>query len=114
MLSIDRNFGELPHWRRATIVVLIPLVLPALLFVVLFLSLVMAWNSFVYSLHWLRWKLFGVSIPPMCHVAGGGDEVERMQTQEGGLAKAAALRTRRELSRGAGDCYLHWANGNSK
>jgi putative effector of murein hydrolase len=65
MASMHRNFGELPLWRRAIIVVLIPFVLPGLVLVVLLLLLAMAWNSFVYGVHWLRWKLYGVPIPPM-------------------------------------------------
>jgi putative effector of murein hydrolase len=66
MASTNRNFSELPLWRRAIIVVLIPFVLPVLLLIVLLLLLAMAWNSFAYSVHWLRWKVLGVPIPPMC------------------------------------------------
>jgi putative effector of murein hydrolase len=60
-----RNFGELPRWRRAILAVLVPLVLPAVALVMLLLLLAMAWNSFAYGVHWLRWKLLGIPIPPM-------------------------------------------------
>jgi hypothetical protein len=60
-----RNFGDLSLWRRVILVVLIPFVLPAVALVFLFLTLIVAWNSGVYGVYWLRWKLFGSAIPPM-------------------------------------------------
>jgi hypothetical protein len=65
MASNARNFGDLPLCRRVIIVVLVPFVLPAIALVFLFLTLILVWNSGVYGGYWLRWKMFGIPIPPL-------------------------------------------------
>jgi hypothetical protein len=65
MASNARNFGDLPLWRRVVLVVLIPFVLPAVALVFLLLTLILVWNSSVYGVYWLRWKMFGIPIPPL-------------------------------------------------
>lgn len=65
MASNARNFGDLPLWRRAILVVLVPFVLPAVALVFLFLMLLFLWNSGVYGIYWVRWKMFGTPIPPL-------------------------------------------------
>jgi hypothetical protein len=66
MASMTHQLSDLPLWRRVIIIVMIPFVLPAMLLLVLLLLLAMAWNEFGYGVYWVRWKLFGVPIPPMC------------------------------------------------
>lgn len=65
MASNAHNFGDLPRWRRAILVVLIPFVLPAFALVFLFLMLIFGWNLGICWVYWLRWKVFGVPIPPL-------------------------------------------------
>ena len=68
---MNRDFNQLPPWRRAIIVVLIPFVLPAVVLVFLLLLMVLVWNSCVLGVYWLRWKLLGVPIPPTCPPPSG-------------------------------------------
>jgi hypothetical protein len=66
-----RAFGELPLWRRILLIMLIPLVLPvSLLFVLCLLLGVSSWNSIIYGIYWVRWKVFGTPIPPLGPTAG--------------------------------------------
>ena len=58
-----RSFAELPPWRRTVLVVLVPLVLPAVALVMLGLLLALAWNGCVYGICWLKWKIWGTPIP---------------------------------------------------
>jgi hypothetical protein len=59
-----RDFGDLPLWRQIIIVALTPFVLPAVALLVVPLVLFLGWNSGVYCVYWLRWKLLGIPIPP--------------------------------------------------
>jgi hypothetical protein len=58
--------------KRVVLVLLIPVVFPvAVVFMVLLLIPIACWNSAVYAVLWLRWKCFGVPIPPIS--LDGGD-----------------------------------------
>jgi hypothetical protein len=63
----DESFKELGVWRRVVIIVLAPIVC-AVSFVVVVAILIPCgiWNGVVWSLYWLRYKFFGVPIPPKC------------------------------------------------
>ena len=55
----------LPIWRKATLVLLIPVVMPiSVLCLLLVLFPVVIWNSGLFGVYWFRWKLYGVPIPP--------------------------------------------------
>jgi hypothetical protein len=84
MAAFKRNFDDLPYWRRAIFLALMPFLLPALLLIVVLLFILTLWHQSVYSAAWLRWKLLGLPIPPMYPVALAANEEASMQSQEGG------------------------------
>jgi ABC-type transport system involved in cytochrome c biogenesis permease subunit len=64
---VDESFRELPVWRRIILLLLAPIVMPVSFVVVAAILIPCAiWNGVVWSLYWVRYKLFGVPIPPKC------------------------------------------------
>ena len=65
----DQRFKKIRVFRYILILLLIPIVLPVSFIVVMLIVIPCAvWNAIVWSIYWLRFKLFGVPIPPKCPV----------------------------------------------
>ncbi|MHC4068356.1 MAG: hypothetical protein ACYS18_04570 [Planctomycetota bacterium] len=63
----NKSFEEPSLWRRIIIWLLAPIVM-VVSFVVVGVILIPCaiWNGFVWSLYWVRYKVFGIPIPPKC------------------------------------------------
>ncbi|MHC4068796.1 MAG: nucleotidyltransferase family protein [Planctomycetota bacterium] len=66
-MSVNENksFDEPSLWRRVIGWLLAPIVMPVSFIVVVIILIPCAiWNGFVWSLYWVRYKVFGIPIPP--------------------------------------------------
>jgi hypothetical protein len=56
---------RLPIWRAITLLLLTPIVMPISIAIVLLILLpVCVWNTVVWCIYWLRWRVLGIPIPP--------------------------------------------------
>ena len=63
----NKSLDEQPLWRRIIVFLLAPIVMLVSFIVVAVIMIPCAiWNGFVWSLYWVRYKLFGIPIPPKC------------------------------------------------